>query len=409
MLRKLRERFILSAMAAFGIVMLMLVAGINALNYKVTVDRQDDMLAGIMEYEQIRESRPPGDKPPMISDMPWADGPEADFTTRFFIVHCNGEGQLMDIFHEHISSVDQEEIRQEAERILSGHREKGYWKDYRYMVRQEDAGVTIIFLNVFREQRLIRSLFWVSVVTALLSFCVVLALTVFFSGRAIRPYLRNIERQKRFITDAGHELKTPLTSISTSADILEMELEGDEWVENIKKQTARMTRLVSDLVALSRLDEETPFPEKAEFSISDAAWETAEAFGAAAQAKGKTCMQQIEENLRFTGDRAAIQRLLSILLDNAVRYGAEGGEIRLEVFRRHNRIHLMVSNPCDVEKIPDLNRLFDRFYRPDEARSSDAGGTGIGLSMARAIAEAHGGKITAESRDGRIIIFKVVL
>ena len=288
MLRKLRERFILSAMAAFGIVMLMLVAGINALNYKVTVDRQDDMLAGIMEYEQIRESRPPGDKPPMISDMPWADGPEADFTTRFFIVHCNGEGQLMDIFHEHISSVDQEEIRQEAERILSGHREKGYWKDYRYMVRQEDAGVTIIFLNVFREQRLIRSLFWVSVVTALLSFCVVLALTVFFSGRAIRPYLRNIERQKRFITDAGHELKTPLTSISTSADILEMELEGDEWVENIKKQTARMTRLVSDLVALSRLDEETPFPEKAEFSISDAAWETAEAFGAAAQAKGKT-------------------------------------------------------------------------------------------------------------------------
>ena len=409
MLRKLRERFILSAMAAFGIVMLMLVAGINALNYKVTVDRQDDMLAGIMEYEQIRESRPPGDKPPMISDMPWADGPEADFTTRFFIVHCNGEGQLMDIFHEHISSVDQEEIRQEAERILSGHREKGYWKDYRYMVRQEDAGVTIIFLNVFREQRLIRSLFWVSVVTALLSFCVVLALTVFFSGRAIRPYLRNIERQKRFITDAGHELKTPLTSISTSADILEMELEGDEWVENIKKQTARMTRLVSDLVALSRLDEETPFPEKAEFSISDAAWETAEAFGAAAQAKGKTCMQQIEENLRFTGDRAAIQRLLSILLDNAVRYGAEGGEIRLEVFRRHNRIYLMVSNPCDVEKIPDLNRLFDRFYRPDEARSSDAGGTGIGLSMARAIAEAHGGKITAESRDGRIIIFKAVL
>ena len=409
MLRKLRERFILSAMAAFGIVMLMLVAGINALNYKVTVDRQDDMLAGIMEYEQIRESRPPGDKPPMISDMPWADGPEADFTTRFFIVHCNWEGQLMDIFHEHISSVDQEEIRQEAERILSGHREKGYWKDYRYMVRQEDAGVTIIFLNVFREQRLIRSLFWVSVVTALLSFCVVLALTVFFSGRAIRPYLRNIERQKRFITDAGHELKTPLTSISTSADILEMELEGDEWVENIKKQTARMTRLVSDLVALSRLDEETPFPEKAEFSISDAAWETAEAFGAAAQAKGKTCMQQIEENLRFTGDRAAIQRLLSILLDNAVRYGAEGGEIRLEVFRRHNRIYLMVSNPCDVEKIPDLNRLFDRFYRPDEARSSDAGGTGIGLSMARAIAEAHGGKITAESRDGRIIIFKVVL
>lgn len=409
MLRKLRKRFILSAMAAFGIVMLMLVTGINVLNYTVTVNRQDEMLDGIMEYEQIRESRPPGDKPPMISDMPWADGPEADFTTRFFIVHCNMEEQIIDIFHEHVSSVDQEEIRREVQRLLSGNRERGYWKDYRYMVRQEDTGVTIIFLNVFREQRLIRSLFWVSAVTALLSFCVVLALTVFFSGRAIRPYLGNIERQKRFITDAGHELKTPLTSISTSADILAMELEDDEWVENIKKQTARMTRLVSDLVVLSRLDEEMPFPEKAEFSISDAAWETAEAFGTLAQAKGKTCTQQIEENLKFTGDRAAIQRLLSILLDNAVRYASEGGEICLEIFRRHNRIYLKVSNPCEVQKIPDLNRLFDRFYRPDESRSSDAGGTGIGLSMARAIAEAHGGKITAESRGGKQIIFKVIL
>lgn len=408
MLRKLRERFILSAMAAFGIVMLMLVAGINALNYKVTVDRQDEMLAGIMEYERIRESRPPGDEPPMISDMPWADGPEADFTTRFFLVHCNKEGQMIDIFHEHVSSVNQDEIRRETEKILSGNRERGYWNDYRYMVSQERDGVTIAFLNVFREQRLIRSLFWVSVVTAFLSLCVVFALTVFFSGRAIRPYLGNIERQKRFITDAGHELKTPLTSISTSADILGMELEGDEWVENIKKQTARMTRLVSDLVALSRLDEETPFPEKAEFSISDAAWEAAEAFGPLARAKGKACTQYIEENLKFTGDRTAIQRLLSILLDNAVRYASEGGEIRLEVFRRHNRIHLKVSNPCEMQKIPDLNRLFDRFYRPDESRSADAGGTGIGLSMARAIAEAHGGKITAESRDGKRITFKVV-
>lgn len=408
MLRKLRDRFILSAVAAFGIVILILAAGINALNYTVTANRQDEMLAGIMEYERMKGARPPGDAP-MISDMPWADGPEADFTTRFFIVHCSSEGRIKDIFHEHISSVDRDAIRQEVEKILNSNRERGYWDDYRYMVKQEKNGFTIVFLDVYRERRFIRSLFWISIMTVLLSLGVVFALTVFFSGRAIRPYLRNIERQKRFITDAGHELKTPLTSISTSADILAMEMEGDEWVENIKKQTARMTRLVSDLVALSRLDEEMPFPEKAEFSISDAAWETAEAFAALAGAKGKRFTPCIEENLIFTGDCTAVQRLLSILLDNAVRYSPEGGEIRLEVFRRHNRIHLEVSNPCGVRDIPDLDRLFDRFYRPDESRCSDAGGTGIGLSMARAIAEAHGGKITAKSSDEKTIVFKAIL
>ena len=408
MLKKLRDRFILSATAAFAIVMLMLVVGINALNYTMTAGRQDEMLAGIMEYERMRGSRPPG-KAPMISDMPWADGPEADYTTRFFIVHCSAKGEITDIFHEHISSVDQEKIRRKVEKILSGNREKGYWEDYRYMVRQEENGFKIVFLNVFRDRRLVRSLLWISVVTALVSLSVVFALTALFSGRAIQPYLRNIERQKRFITDAGHELKTPLTSISTSADILAMELDGDEWVRNIQKQTARMTRLVSDLVALSRLDEETPFPEKTEFSVSDAAWETAEAFAPLAEAGGKSWTQRIEENLRLTGDCAAVQRLLSILLDNAVRYSAEGGFISLEVCRRHNRIVLEVSNTCGPLPLPDLDRLFDRFYRPDESRSSAAGGTGIGLSMARAIAEAHGGKITAEYSDEKTIVFRAVL
>ncbi len=408
MLKKLKDRFILSAMSALGIVMLTLVVGINAINYSATVNRQDEMLAGIMEYEQMKDSRPSGD-PPMISDMPWADGPEADFTTRFFIVHCSVEGQIQDVFHEHVSSVDQNVIRQEVKKILSGNRERGYWNDYRYMVKKEESGYAVVFLNVYREQRFIKSLFWISVVTAMISLNIVFGLTVFFSGRAIRPYLKNIERQKQFITDAGHELKTPITSISTSADILAMELEGNEWVENIRKQAARMTRLVSDLVALSRLDEEMPFPRKTEFSVSDAVWETAEAFASLARAGGKSYTQYIEENLTLTGDRAAIQRLLSILLDNAIRYSAEKGEISLEVCRRHRRICMEVSNTCEPLDIPDLNRLFDRFYRPDESRSSSVGGTGIGLSMAKAITETHGGKIMVENSDRKKIVFKVIL
>lgn len=132
-----------------------------------------------------------------------------------------------------------------------------------------------------------------------------------------------MEQQKRFITDASHELKTPITSIATSADIAAMEHEGDEWIANIQKQTMRLARLVNDLVALSRLDEETPFPEKCGFSLSDAVWEAAEPFAVLAKAEGKRYKQRIEEGLVMYGNRDSIQQMVSILLDNAIKYSGK--------------------------------------------------------------------------------------
>lgn len=408
MLKKMQRRFIRAAMTAFGVVLLVLVLGINVINYSVATARQDRMLAGIREYEELQRNRPP-ERLPMISEMPWAMGPEADYTTRFFVVHCNQDGQVAGMFREHISSVSEESIRQYASDILARDRTKGYYKEYRYLVEEKEDGRTIVCLNVSNELRFIRSLTMVSVGTAAVSLLAAFLLILLFSRRAVRPYMKNMERQKQFITDAGHELKTPLTSITTSADILAMEYGENEWNLNIQKQAARLTRLVSSLVALSRLDEEVPFPERTEFSLSEAAWETAEPFAGIARAKGKTYMQQIEEGLNLTGDRPAIQQILSILLDNAVRYSDEKGEIRLTVRRRHHRLCMEVFNTCELSDSIELDRLFDRFYRPDESRSVHTGGTGIGLAMAQAIAESHGGKITVKSRNGKNICFRVSL
>ena len=407
MLKRIQRRFVLAAMAAFGTVMLLIIVGINAANYYRTAFMQDRLAEELLlEHEQA--AFPRQEAPPLPDrGIPGRD-PEAAFMTRFFTVRCDADGRVRAISRDYISSVDEEEAKRYAQAVLAKGREKGYYGSYRYLVKRDEKGITVLFLNAAFQIQSMRSLLFVSLAIGLGSLLTVFILILLFSRRAVRPYMKNMERQKQFITDAGHELKTPLTSIATSADIAAMEHEGDEWIDNIRRQAARLTKLVGDMVALSRLDEETPFPEKSRFSVSEAAWEIAEPFAVLAKAEGKSYSQHIEENLTLYGDRASIQRLISILLDNAVRY-SDGGEIQMRIYRRRGRVCIEVSNTCDLPDVSDLDRLFDRFYRPDASRSAATGGTGIGLSMVRAIAETHGGTATVQSADGKMICFKVVL
>ena len=407
MLKKIQRRFILAAMAAFGVVMLIIITGINVANYYHTTSMQDHLIGELLKHEQKvfqkqQTSRPPFGKIP-------GGGPEAEFTTRFFAVHCDTDGNMKAMSRDYIASVDERTAEAYKQEVFLRGREKGYYEDYRYRVSRNDRGIIILFLNVEMQIQFMKSLLFVSLVIGIISLFLVLLLVVCFSRRAIRPYIQNMERQKRFITDAGHELKTPITSITTSADIAAMEHEGDEWIINIQKQSARLAHLVGDLVALSRLDEEIPFPEKCRFSLSDAAWETAEPFTVLAKAKGKKYSQHIEENLVLHGDCNSMQRMISILLDNAVRYSDEDGTIRLDIYRKLGKICIEVFNTCSLPDTSNLERLFDRFYRMDESRSKLTGGTGIGLSMVQAIVEAHGGKIRVKSPDGKSIHFKITL
>lgn len=408
MLKKMQRRFILAAMAAFGTVMLVVAAGINIANYCQRAALQDNMLEGIYEYEQMKAQQPDMMRPP-ISEMAWAEGPEAEFTIRFFAVYCDESGNITLVTRDNIASVDETMAQSYAEDILDGGRQKGYYENYRYLVEPDANGITVVFLNVYDSLRYGQLLLLASVAIGLVSLLAVFGLVLLFSQKAIQPYARNIERQKRFITDAGHELKTPLTSISTSADIAAMEYEGDEWIANIQKQTARLSKLVGGLVTLSRLDEEAPLPEKQMFSLSDAAWEIAEPFTSLAKAEGKTYSQQIGEHLSMEGDRNMIQQMLSILLDNAMKYSDPDGTVHMNIYSKRNKVYMEVSNSCGLENITDINRLFDRFYRPDESRSINTGGYGIGLSIAQTIAETHGGKITVSRPEERTILFQVVI
>ena len=236
---------------------------------------------------------------------------------------------------------------------------------------------------------------------ALFGLAAVLVLLLILSKHIVRPVAESYEKQKQFITDAGHELKTPMTIISADADLAEMECGENQWLTDIRRQARRLTELTNDLIYLSRMEEEQPKLQCIEFPISDVAEEMAGSFQGPAKSQEKDFSTCIQPMLSFTGDEKNIRKLISILLDNALKYSPRGGRMELRLEKQGRALRLTVSNtvgqPLEREK---LSHLFDRFYRTDQSRSSQTGGYGLGLSIARSIVLAHRGKIRAESPDG---------
>lgn len=419
MLKKMRWRFIGSAMAAFFAVMAVLIAGINFWNYSITIDRADHFLDWLAEEEASRngagfpeESVSKAEQKPKEDPLPVffpgvPDSAQTQDALRYFSVKLDGTGAVEKVQAQFSQAVSQQGAKAYALQAYASGKKKGFLDAYRYLIKQSDDGVQIVFLNAAKELQFIRTLFLISALVGFVSLTIVLILVFLFSGYAMKPYLKNLELQKRFITDASHELKTPLTSISTSADILAMDEEDNEWVRNIRKQTVKLSKLIGDLITLSRLDEENPFPNQSEFSLSDMVWETIEPFVSIAKAREKQFTYEIEDGLFLKGDAGTLQQMVSLLLDNAMKYSDKNGIVRLKLGRGHGKIMLEVFNTCSTVSKKEADKLFERFYRPDQSRSKEAGGTGIGLSIAKAAVEAHKGKISVSCREKESICFKV--
>ena len=419
MLKKMRWRLIAAAMAAFFAVIALIAVLVNVVNYYVVTDNADQTLSGVMTFESRADRAPPprdendggpgkrdGGPPAPITDFPDV---EANYMTRFFFVRFDAEGEVTSTSTDFIASVDETDAVQYAQQALSRKSDRGYLKDYRYVVEEKDGETVVLFLNVSRDLQYMRSLRVLTIAVSGVSLLLVFVLVVLLSGKAIKPIAHNIERQKQFITDASHELKTPLTSISTSVDVIELEHGEDEWTDNIRNQTGRMTKLVSELVTLSRLDEELPLPNKELFSVSNAAWEILESYQPQAKGSGKNLTVDIQDDVTMLGEKAAVQQMLSVLLDNAIKYSDENAEIRFSLHRKRGKVRIEVFNTCQLDEPPDVDRLFDRFYRPDASRATQTGGTGVGLAIAKAVAETHGGTITASCPSGKTMTIKVTL
>lgn len=413
MIKKLQRKFVAVAMLSLFIVLLIIIGTVNILNYGRMADDAQRTINILKENDGSfpKPDMMPGHGKDMFKGM----SPEAPYESRYFSVLMDGSGNVSTIDTGKIAGTDTDEAAEYAAKVLKCGRTSGFMGQYRFGVKDKDNGKLIIFLYCGRELSNFRAVLLISVGISFTGMLAVFLLLIFFSGRIVKPVSESYEKQKRFITDAGHEIKTPLTIIDADAELVALDCGENEWLEDIKKQTKRLTALTNDLIYLAKMEEGQKNSTKIEFPLSDVVEETAESFRARAVNENKKLDIDIQPEITYCGDEKAIRQLVSILVDNAVKYsdGTKSISVKLEgqggTSKLSKGFRLQVFNSCEHIEPESVKHLFDRFYRAEQSRNSQTGGYGIGLSVAKAVVDAHRGKITADTADGKSLRITVVM
>ena len=401
MIRKLQRRFIRIALVALAAAMILVVLVVNAANWLSVRRELDNTLSFLAENSAMNRedldrhlSGKNRHDRNLVSESIW------------FSVACDTDGTIRSINLLNMAEPDEETAVSLAEQAMQSGRKSAFLQDYLYQIRENaKGGCTVLFLNAETKLAAVRNLALLSVLACLGGILLAWLFVTLASRKAIEPTIRNMEQQKQFITNAGHELKTPLTVISANMDLMQMEQPDNPWVISTKKQAGQMRHLVDELVYLSRMEEENAPLTMEILAVAPLLRETAEPFAAMAEYQGKSMETDAENDLTLRGDRASVQRLLSALLDNAVKYAPAESSIRVSARGEGRHIVLTVSNDVSQPLTEEqCGRLFDRFYRADPSRNKEKqGGFGIGLAIAAAIAQKHGGTISAAMENDRLV------
>lgn len=416
--RRLRRKFIPVAMGAVTVVLTLIIAGINIVNYshvcKMADARLDYILAGKdgIDWGDEPKDDPANGKDAGDSQVGVRIGhfegmtAESPFDTRYFTVTI-AAGRVADVNTARIAAVGAKRAANIAVRLHAKGWTSGFSGNYRYTTTAQDDETTYVFVDCSRELASFHSFLSASVAISCIGWLAVLAIVAGASGAVIRPMVESYSKQKRFITDASHEIKTPLAVIDAANEVQEIESGESEWTQSIHEQVARLTALTERLVFLARMDEGSAGFTMTSIDLSETVDKAAAPFESVAVSRGKRLTTSIASGVRAHADAAAVAQVVELLLDNATRYASEDSVIELSL-RAVSRgagkglAELVVSNAVDELPEGDLDRLFDRFYRADVSRSSKTGGSGVGLSVVRAIAEAHGGSATVFGHDRQI-------
>ena len=451
MINKARRKFILWAMIAMTAIVVILAAAVNVVNWNLT-DR--NLSAVVRELAEAKTMEAPQNGPAEKDNAEAArkgseegetmegtqtrpgeketgtfagnqeerhqgsgkEGPGrfsavSQYGNRYFILILDSEGQLLVFTHQN-DAVTEEDAMALAEEVQNSGRTEGYVDAYKYLVYKEQNGNTLLcFLDCSMNIRARDSLLLISAIVGAAGILLGFLFILFMSGKTVEPVRESIEKQKQFVTNASHELKTPLSAIGTNMDILTMDLGENEWVEGTQKQVRKMRKLVENLVSLSKLEEEDADLMMQTFCISDVVRECTDGFESIARMMEKHLETEIEEDLYVQGDPGMIQQMISILCDNALKYASGVGPVEVRLQKEGRHVVFSTANPWDQNVDPDqLDTLFERFYRGDPARAPEnkSAGHGLGLSIARAMAEKNKARLTVSQDEGDRIVFRVM-
>lgn len=410
MIRKLRMKLIMASMISLLAVLLAIEGFIGVWNYNKIVEEADQILNILGEnngrFPQLdMDLKRDNQKIPKKNDLQMS--PELPYESRYFSVLMDSSGNVISSDTERIVMIDTDTAIEYAQTVREKENTRGFMNHYRYYVSSDGSWTRIIFLDCGQNLSTFRNFLFTALIVSAAGLLSVFVLMIFLSSRIVKPFSENYEKQKRFITDAGHELKTPLTIIDADTEVLEMDYGENEWLSDIHTQTKRMADLTNSLIFLSRMEEETRKDAMIEFPLSDIVEETVGTFQALARTQNKTLISDIKPLIVMKGDQKAIRQLVTILLDNAMKYSDEKGMIKVTLEKQKNRIRLSVYNTTEWISKDHLVHLFDRFYRTDSSRNSQTGGYGLGLSIAAATVNAHKGKITATTENEKSLLITV--
>ena len=410
MFKKSRVKIIISLMAAIVVLLFGTLAVILGTSYaQMNTDNQRMLEQYAREYrvdDAEKNDMPNGKgnmatdeaKPPTPDDPP----PEAlhkfDVST-FYSVAIADNGTVLKTENESGTMYSDETLEAYADEIISGSSETGKIKSLTYLKTQKDGYTLVAFIDNAIMQGGMATVFRNTLIFGGISVIAVFAASIFLAKRIVAPLEESFQKQKQFISDAGHELKTPVSVVSANAELLSREIGENQWLANIQYENERMGSLVKQLLDLAKTENVAPQTEQLDFSriVSGELLP----FESVAFEQGLKLLSDITDGISVDGDSGRLKQLVSILIDNAIRHSEKGKEVKVILKSEHSYAKLSVIN--DGKEIPaeQQKQIFERFYRIDSARSDD-GHFGLGLAIAKAIAESHKGKIGLSCYNGKI-------
>ncbi|KIR01413.1 sensor histidine kinase, uncoupled [Lachnospiraceae bacterium TWA4] len=332
--------------------------------------------------------------------------------TRYFAVLFDANGSVINIKTSHISSVGDEEAITYAKKALNEYFSFGRMGNYYYKAKvNEDGSSIVVYLDSTSILHFNDRLLYLALILITIGMCIAFFFVRAFSYTIIKYEMKNADLQKQFMTNASHELKTPLAVIRANTEMQEI-LDGEtEWTQSTMRQVERMNGLIRNLVMITRADENRSHELIEDVDVTRAIHETTENFKSLAIQNGKELVEEIHEKVHMNAEEAQIRQICSLLVDNAIKYCDEGGKITVALTQKGKGFTLTVSNTYKAGKDVDYTRFFERFYREDESHNTDKGGYGIGLSIAESLVRQYHGSINATWKNDVIsfvCIFKKI-